>query len=975
MPQRYPRLEDAFLRVEKLRLKRAFLIDCVNNKVIPEGLKLDFNLCFSTNNFGLYSDIKHILSKSSSTLLDTLIKEINVCLRDALDVLSTFDDGSYFYRECIENIKWVNHYHLISVKDSHRRKLSYLISESYGPDNFIPRDSLRVEAKGYISQKASAPYQKKPRPSRRASKRKNNRIRKASLFTPTEEDRALFDPIILTDRVTLTEDQKYICRLPDCFAPTPKEPIDIPDLMLSFLKWANQLRWQQFHFYQQKRDPDKYKDKKEFIKYPWTQPSKKEAPKGDAALENFIETCSRDIIDPSQRRVIKDNLTPGQRTALKELRLLPATHGVACRYADKAGVTVITNIEDDCELILKTIDDENHYDRLQTDPTPSITPIVENWATKYGLNEAISDEIIDYVTNLEDTHPGECKPLFKTHKPKPFPIRLLLSGCGTPIAPLSKFVQIGISHITPNLDYQVIDSKEFLKKIWDINRTMAPLPEGTTLVTCDVVTLYPNVNNEMGVPAVREKLEEYPSPLGFTTDSIVEALQITLDNNVTRYKKPDGETIYARPNHGTAMGPAHACDYVDIFMNVIDEAFIETCPFPLLSSLNPTNPDKKLDWSRFRDDGFLVLPDTNHLEDLETHLQSLHPPNIKWTLNHGDNLEYLDIKLSLKDGYIETDVFSKNCHSYLPPDSCHPPSVFKGLFGGMGNRLRMICSTQEKLDKRVDEYSKYLAISGWPFQKAKHLLTKATTANRDDILLKPRKNKGKKTAWVSKYDPRLPDKSKIIHKNIHLLYSNTDNKLVFPPGNLISANRKRKNLREIYKPTVPRLDLEHGPRRKPGFTTCRGVCDTCKHSKDTTFVKSSWDQRKWYIRDQITCTTKNVIYLIRCKLHPEEVYIGSAIDLKDRWRCHKSDCKLKKVKKCSMARHVNATPHPEITRNGGAPFLEIVPIEAVSDESRLLSRESWWMCNFGSIFDKGLNHRKDFESMNRFKNRIQYNQE
>ena len=46
-------------------------------------------------------------------------------------------------------------------------------------------------------------------------------------------------------------------------------------------------------------------------------------------------------------------------------------------------------------------------------------------------------------------------------------------------------------------------------------------------------------------------------------------------------------------------------------------------------------------------------------------------------------------------------------------------------------------------------------------------------------------------------------------------------------------------------------------------------------------------------------------------------------------------------------------------------------IESVNDEQKLLSRETWWQCHLGTIFD-GLNIRKDLQSMIKFKNRIQY---
>ena len=128
--------------------------------------------------------------------------------------------------------------------------------------------------------------------------------------------------------------------------------------------------------------------------------------------------------------------------------------------------------------------------------------------------------------------------------------------------------------------------------------------------------------------------------------------------------------VFAKLNHGSAMGPCHACDYVDIFMGELDRELVSHCPVPLLSSRAPPRCKKELmylAWSRFRADGITILPNAEYVSAFEQHLQNLHPPDIKWVVTHGKEAEYLDVKLHTVNGLIETDVFRKNCHSYLPP--------------------------------------------------------------------------------------------------------------------------------------------------------------------------------------------------------------------------------------------------------------------------------------------------------------------
>ena len=201
----------------------------------------------------------------------------------------------------------------------------------------------------------------------------------------------------------------------------------------------------------------------------------------------------------------------------------------------------------------------------------------------------------------------------------------------------------------------------------------------------------------------------------------------------------------------------------------------------------------------------------------------------------------------------------------------------------------------------------------------------------------------------------------IIKKNLNILYSNPANKTIFKKKTLIGADRRRKNLGEIYKPTIPRRFPIHGPHDEPGFFTCMRKCDTCRHSNPMKRFTSPWDGRTWPIKSHLTCTTPNMVYILTCSLHPNMWYVGSTTKLKARWAGHKSDCNLGLTTKCVVAKHVNALPHPQ-DRN--LSFLSIFPIESVKEERSLLEREIYWQCNTGSVFT-GLNVRTDFKTLHR----------
>ena len=188
-------------------------------------------------------------------------------------------------------------------------------------------------------------------------------------------------------------------------------------------------------------------------------------------------------------------------------------------------------------------------------------------------------------------------------------------------------------------------------------------------------------------------------------------------------------------------------NYVDVFMSELDRKLVSTCPVPLLSSLLPRHLQEQyrsLDWLRFCDDGFAILLDTEHLQPFTDCLQSLHLPNIMWTVFHGKTATYLDVSLSLKDGKIITDAFSKHNHSYLPPSSCHMPAMFKGFVQGIGTRLCMICSEDEGLRPETGGIWK-TSVSGWKYKTAKERLVEGAKKDTAKLLNQSRRRKKRKS--------------------------------------------------------------------------------------------------------------------------------------------------------------------------------------------------------------------------------------
>ena len=73
--------------------------------------------------------------------------------------------------------------------------------------------------------------------------------------------------------------------------------------------------------------------------------------------------------------------------------------------------------------------------------------------------------------------------------------------------------------------------------------------------------MFPNIDNNLGISAVRKALDsrsvKFPS-----TECIVEAIEICLQSNNCQFS---GKNFVQK--HGTAMGHKNACSYADLAMN------------------------------------------------------------------------------------------------------------------------------------------------------------------------------------------------------------------------------------------------------------------------------------------------------------------------------------------------------------------------------------------------------------------------
>ena len=116
----------------------------------------------------------------------------------------------------------------------------------------------------------------------------------------------------------------------------------------------------------------------------------------------------------------------------------------------------------------------------------------------------------------------------------------------------------------------------------------------------------------------------------------------------------------------------------------------------------------------------------NKLNDFITYLNNLHP-TIKCTSSFSYNeIPFLDVKVMLLNGKLETDLYVKptDKHQYLLKSSCHPSHTKQSITFSMALRLRRICSTDEFFNTRSSALTTYLIKRGYKHRFVKDAVEK-----------------------------------------------------------------------------------------------------------------------------------------------------------------------------------------------------------------------------------------------------------
>jgi hypothetical protein len=288
---------------------------------------------------------------------------------------------------------------------------------------------------------------------------------------------------------------------------------------------------------------------------------------------------------------------------------------------------------------------------------------------------------------------------------------------------------------------------------------------------------------------------------------------------------------------GTAIGTKMAVGFANNYVAFFERLYV------YLYKLQPSL------WLRFIDDVFMIW---KHGEDeLLEFLEFLNSrvESIKFTITYSKQcVNFLDTKVKIVDGKLETDLYSKptDSHSYLLYDSAHPQRCKDSIPYGQFLRIRRICSLNTDFKDHILRMTVYFLQRDYPMKLLEEAAILAESKDRNELLkdkLAKDDDKIDKVLLITTYNPNFHDLRHIVYDNWEMLGKSPATDFLFEKK-LMCGYRRPKNIKDI----LVRAEIPY----KEGDGAARGVTQAETTQLDLTTHTQSVDLRNSVGATEIT---------------------------------------------------------------------------------------------------------------------------
>ena len=300
-------------------------------------------------------------------------------------------------------------------------------------------------------------------------------------------------------------------------------------------------------------------------------------------------------------------------------------------------------------------------------------------------------------------------------------------------------------------------------------------------------------------------------------------------------------------------------------------------------------------WWRYIDDIFFIWNgDEKSLSEFIQFAQNFSESQkmgstIKFTVSQStDEVNFLDVRVILKDGKLTTSVYSKptDSHLYLSQQSNHPRHMIDNIPKSQFLRLRRICSDTSDFMDQCNRYMEYFVNRGYDKKKLIRSAKEISQKSREEILGNPvKRQENDRVVFACDWHPTLAQLPGMIKKHHHILQQDQELGKLFKEPPMVAFRRTKTVRSQIIKNDV------QPPQKKGGPTEPCGGCSICKLINNKEVLRNANSGQEVKVAAGGTCRTSDIVYAARCKVC-DLIYVGETQkELGKRFCAHRYDSK------------------------------------------------------------------------------------
>ena len=614
--------------------------------------------------------------------------------------------------------------------------------------------------------------------------------------------------------------------------------------------------------------------------------------------------------------------------------------------ADKGGAILIMNLADVKSAIESELFDTNKFEKLERNADQQLSHVKnEVKALSIHLEQrkliTVTDKTL--ITGLNANNRPKLAPeyrpespyaypLFKVHKlsaadidaKKIPPNRLVHASKFGPLYRMEKWRSPFLTTISKEFYKEefILDTSDLISNLENLNASQSLQNENVNLFTLDVEGLYPSIQPELALQAIREVLSADKTIDKNTKNAIAHFIELSFENAYISYKNECFKSKIGIPTGGSLSR-----QIADIFLHWI--MFIKMTP-----KLNTHQAIQF--WKRFIDDCIGIWRGTKR--SFDNFVAQLNAETMKYgikfpikEIQFGKSVHFIDLRVYLdNNNIIHYQGYSKPTDSkrYLNPSSFHPRSVFNAIpFSQMLRTLRNN-SKQETATNELELRMEQFKNSGYQIEELNKLKEKAINKKSDTPV---NESQSDTLVFPVHFFDGISKFKEVLHSldnEIQTLIGDTC--IVFAMkkgssiGNTVVRNKQLSFPNDIYA------------NQRCNSAGCRQCPLT--NNRNNFLINNKLLQ----IPKNLNCKSKNLIYMWVCKLCAEkEAYFGRTTqECHDRTNGHRGSFTEDKWDKSALSMHAKDMHPNQFSLNNFSVSLvkKVSPQQLRREEFRFIDK-------------------------------------